>query len=153
MDQIRKSFRRGSSESLGSGGAASPTSASSNTANISSRPEYVMSSKFSDTVVRIANEPTVGLFYVQEHVHASVPGIVHTQEVLLTQARSMQTYVIDADLALQSVRSMINPAHFAPLFTASAGATDTDTATAEDNSSVKSLRVRVALLEHKLRDA
>jgi hypothetical protein len=103
------------------------------------RSEVVVAAKVSDCVVRIANEPTVGLYYVQEHVRAAVPGIIETQETLLSEARNMQTFCIDADLALQSVRSMVNPVHFTGLFST----------VNQDN---KTLRVRVALLEHKLRD-
>lgn len=65
--------------------------------------------RFAESISRccglIANEPTIGLHFVQEHLHTVVPGMVSIQESLLETARKAQHSIFDAEMALMSMKA------------------------------------------------
>ncbi|GJR49158.1 BLOC-1-related complex subunit 8 [Tanacetum coccineum] len=54
----------------------------------------------------VANEPSVGLFYVQQHTHKAVPNLVNLRNNIVTKTREISLHTEDTEDSITMVRSM-----------------------------------------------
>eukprot|EP00048_Salpingoeca_helianthica_P012082 m.174543 g.174543 ORF g.174543 m.174543 type:complete len:279 (+) comp15322_c1_seq5:3322-4158(+) len=66
---------------------------------------------FSESLYVLANEPSLGLYRLQEHIHKSVPELVEKKKELLGLSERIQGAVHDAEYAVGAVQRMHNIAH------------------------------------------
>src|SRR5690348_15048952 len=62
-------------------------------------------------VHQLVNEPSVGLFFVQEHIRETVPVLVTQQAACLELARSIQASMLDVHDDLNLARTMSSMTH------------------------------------------
>lgn len=74
--------------------------------------ERRVSDKVADVVARVANEPTVGMYYVEQHIQDVVPLVFRVQDAMIQHARHTQGFVDDARAALQVIEHMQSDKHF-----------------------------------------
>mmetsp|Transcript_32283 Transcript_32283/g.53359 ORF Transcript_32283/g.53359 Transcript_32283/m.53359 type:complete len:105 (+) Transcript_32283:67-381(+) len=66
------------------------------------------SSSFSDSIHTLTNEPSLGLYYVVEHVQRSVPALVADKRELRLSGGRLQGADVDATFALENVHATAN---------------------------------------------
>lgn len=54
----------------------------------------------------LANEPSVGLFYVQQHTHKAVPNLVNLRNNIVAKSREISLHTEDSEDSITMVRSM-----------------------------------------------
>ncbi|KAI3816156.1 hypothetical protein L1987_15846 [Smallanthus sonchifolius] len=54
----------------------------------------------------LANEPSVGLFYVQQHTHNAVPNVVNLKNNIVAKSREISLHTEDSEDSIAMVRSM-----------------------------------------------
>lgn len=54
----------------------------------------------------LANEPSVGLFYVQQHTHKAVPNLVNLRNNIVSKSREMSLHAEDSEDSITMLRSM-----------------------------------------------
>ncbi|XP_071689976.1 uncharacterized protein [Rutidosis leptorrhynchoides] len=54
----------------------------------------------------LANEPSVGLFYVQQHTHKSVPNLVNLRNSITAKSREISLHTEDSEDSIKMLRSM-----------------------------------------------
>lgn len=59
-----------------------------------------------DMVKDVANEPSVGLYFVQQHVHKAVPGLLALKSQIVEEVQEVMLYTEDVRDALTSVKTM-----------------------------------------------
>ncbi|KAJ0493169.1 hypothetical protein HanIR_Chr12g0583101 [Helianthus annuus] len=59
-----------------------------------------------DMMTSLANEPSVGLFYVQQHAHNAVPNIVNLSNKVVAKSREIGLHTEDTEDSIAMVRSM-----------------------------------------------
>ncbi|CAM6016751.1 unnamed protein product [Sphagnum balticum] len=60
----------------------------------------------SELVQQVANEPSVGLYFVQQHVHKAVPGLLSIKNKLAEDTQEALLYTEDAKDALTAIKTM-----------------------------------------------
>lgn len=68
--------------------------------------------KFLENIHMMLNEPSVGLYRVQEHVRRSLPQLVDKKIEMQSLQRKVQGISYDTDYSLKTVQSMQNISHF-----------------------------------------
>lgn len=59
----------------------------------------------------VANEPSVGLFYIQQHIQNAVPNVVNLKNKVAEKSREMVLHTEDAEDSISVVRSMTEYGH------------------------------------------
>ncbi|KAI3734709.1 hypothetical protein L6452_14184 [Arctium lappa] len=59
-----------------------------------------------EMIKSLANEPSVGLFYVQQHTHKAVPNLVNLRNNVVGKSREMSLHTEDSEDSITMVRSM-----------------------------------------------
>lgn len=59
----------------------------------------------------VANEPSVGLFYIQQHIQNAVPNVVSLKNKVADKSRQMVLHTEDAEDSISVVRSMTEYGH------------------------------------------
>ncbi|KVI05042.1 uncharacterized protein LOC112525553 [Cynara cardunculus var. scolymus] len=59
-----------------------------------------------EMIKSLANEPSVGLFYVQQHTHKAVPNLVSLRNNIVSKSREMSLHTEDSEDSITMVRSM-----------------------------------------------
>lgn len=59
----------------------------------------------------VANEPSVGLFYIQQHIQNAVPNVVNLKNKVANKSREMVLHTEDAEDSISVVRSMKEYGH------------------------------------------
>ncbi|KAL8224124.1 hypothetical protein R6Q57_019599 [Mikania cordata] len=54
----------------------------------------------------LASEPSIGLFYVQQHTHNALPNLVNLQNNIVTKTREISLHTEDSEDSITTVRSM-----------------------------------------------
>lgn len=54
----------------------------------------------------VANEPSVGLFYIQQHTHNAVPNLVNLKNSITDKSREISLHTEDSEDSITMVRSM-----------------------------------------------
>lgn len=54
----------------------------------------------------LANEPSVGLFYVQQHTHKAVPNLLNLRNNIVAKSREISLHTEDSEDSISMVRSM-----------------------------------------------
>ncbi|KAI3817623.1 hypothetical protein L1987_11419 [Smallanthus sonchifolius] len=54
----------------------------------------------------LANEPSVGLFYVQQHTHKAVPNLVNLKNNIVAKSREISLHAEDSEDSITMLRSM-----------------------------------------------
>ncbi|KAD2392706.1 hypothetical protein E3N88_39710 [Mikania micrantha] len=54
----------------------------------------------------LASEPSIGLFYVQQHTHNALPNLVNLQKNIVTKTREISLHTEDSEDSITTVRSM-----------------------------------------------
>lgn len=67
----------------------------------------------SDYLTRVANEPSVGLYHVQDHIRRSIPKFVDIQREVRSTQEKTEEVILDVDYSLATVKSL----HGLPTFT------------------------------------
>ncbi|XP_022780074.1 BLOC-1-related complex subunit 8 homolog isoform X3 [Stylophora pistillata] len=68
--------------------------------------------KFLENIHMMLNEPSVGLYRVQEHVRRSLPQLVDKKIEMQSLQKKVQGISYDVDYSLKTVQSMQNISHF-----------------------------------------
>ena len=68
-----------------------------------------------DTMHTLSNEPSLGLYYVVEHIQRSVPSLVSNKRALAQCGTQLQGADLDAGFALESLQSATSPSTRASL--------------------------------------
>lgn len=59
-----------------------------------------------EMIKSLANEPSVGLFYIQQHTHKAVPNLVNLRNNVVGKSREMSLHTEDSEDSITTVRSM-----------------------------------------------
>ncbi|KAL4575237.1 hypothetical protein LXL04_022079 [Taraxacum kok-saghyz] len=59
-----------------------------------------------DMIKSLANEPSMGLFYIQQHTHSAVPNLVNIKNTITTKSREMSLHTEDSEDSITMLRSM-----------------------------------------------
>ncbi|CAH1430434.1 unnamed protein product [Lactuca virosa] len=59
-----------------------------------------------DMIKSLANEPSMGLFYIQQHTHNAVPNLVSINKNIMTKSREMSLHTEDSEDSITMLRSM-----------------------------------------------
>ncbi|PIK54431.1 hypothetical protein BSL78_08644 [Apostichopus japonicus] len=62
--------------------------------------------KFSECIHIVANEPSLGLFRIQEHVRKTLPQLAHTKVELAQLQQKVQGSCYDVDYAINAMESL-----------------------------------------------
>lgn len=65
-----------------------------------------ISEELGSMIKSLANEPSVGLFYVQEHTHNAVPNLVDLRTKIVSKSRDISLHTEDSEDSITMVRSM-----------------------------------------------
>ena len=68
--------------------------------------------KVNESIQILANEPSLGLYRIQEHVHRTIPQIVERKKELESLRKTVEGVSYDIDYSVQAVDSMVNIRHF-----------------------------------------
>jgi hypothetical protein len=67
---------------------------------------FTVHDSVSELVQQVANEPSVGLYFVQQHVHKAVPGLLSIKNKLAEDTQEALLYTEDARDALTAIKTM-----------------------------------------------
>ncbi|CAN6480643.1 unnamed protein product [Victoria cruziana] len=59
-----------------------------------------------EMIQRIANEPSVGLFYIQQHTQNAVPNLIRTKDRVVEKSKEVALHTADLEDSITIVRSM-----------------------------------------------
>lgn len=59
-----------------------------------------------DMIKSLANEPSVGLFYVQQHTHKAVPNLINIKTNIASKSRDMSLHTEDSEDSIMMLKSM-----------------------------------------------
>ena len=67
---------------------------------------YTVARSLSSYLLSCANEPTVGLYYIQEHVKVTLPSVLETDQALIQAKEKVGNALLDAKKTVQDVKEV-----------------------------------------------
>ena len=83
-------------------------------ANLATRTFRVVSG-FNEALYLVANEPTLGMYRIQEHVAVNIPRIVEQKQTLKDTCQQMEGVCFDVDYDTQAVKQMGSVTQFSSI--------------------------------------
>lgn len=65
-----------------------------------------LSERLGDTIKSLADKPSVGLFYIQQHTHKATPNIINLRNNIVCKSHEIRVHTQDSKDSITMVRSM-----------------------------------------------